>query len=142
VDFDDVKEFYETKGLNAVVYSFLDRIDLAYAAADVAVSRSGAAAVFELAYYGKAMILVPYPNPKNNQRSNAEYFESRGAAVYRDEKRLSASVLSGELFDILADDEKRRRLSFSAERLSRPAAARFFADKVLEVVSGKKGRSV
>jgi UDP-N-acetylglucosamine--N-acetylmuramyl-(pentapeptide) pyrophosphoryl-undecaprenol N-acetylglucosamine transferase len=137
-DLDSVKIFYKNNGIRAAVHSFLDRIDLAYAAADVVVSRSGAAAVFELAYYGKAMILIPYPNPRNNQRTNAEYFERKGAALYREEKGLSADILTEDLLGLIRCDRKRRELGSSAKRLSRPDAAQALACRIIKIVSGKE----
>ena len=137
-DIDEVRDFYKENAIEARVYSFLDRIDYAYAVSDIVVSRSGAAAIFELAYYGKAMILVPYPNPKNNQRTNAEYFEKKGAAVYKKENNLTAEDLSKELLNILKDDFKKQKLQEAALSLSRPNAAEILADKVMEIAEIKR----
>lgn len=137
-DIDEVRNFYKLNAIEARVYAFLDRIDYAYAATDIAVSRSGAAAVFELAYYGKAMILVPYPNPKNNQRTNAEYFKKKGAAVYKKENDLTAEALSKELLDIMNDDLRRKKLQDGALSLSRSNAAEILADKVMEIAKTKR----
>ena len=132
-DYNTVRQFYSENNIPGQVFSFIDRIDDAYAASDVAISRSGAAAVFELAYYAKPMILVPYPNPKNNQRSNAVYFSKNGAAVYKEEKDLSLDELANEVLKILNDDGYRRDLSVSARELSCPDAGKSLAEEVMKL---------
>lgn len=133
-DYEDVRDFYMENNVCATVISFLENIGDAYAVADIAVSRSGAAAVFELALSAKPMILVPYPNPKNNQRTNAAYFSDKGAAVYKNEKELTASRLALEVVSILSDDDRRIRLSGSAKALSVPDASKRLADEVISLM--------
>jgi len=130
-DHDLIERFYEEKGIPAKVYAFIDRIDMAYAACDMAISRAGAAAVFELAYYERPMILIPYPNPRNSQRSNAMSFSRAGAAVYLEESGLSADMLACEITNILADSEKSRKMSGAAARLAAPGAGRELAKEII-----------
>lgn len=132
-DYQEVKSFYEEKSIPGRVFSFLDRIEDAYAACDLAISRSGAAAVFELAFYAKPMILIPYPNQKNNQRSNAVYFSQAGAAVYKEENDISADGLAEEVIGILTDDKRRMDISESARALSVPYAGRQLAEEVIKL---------
>jgi UDP-N-acetylglucosamine--N-acetylmuramyl-(pentapeptide) pyrophosphoryl-undecaprenol N-acetylglucosamine transferase len=132
-DFDRVREFYRTNGIAGKVFSFLERIDDAYAASDIAISRAGAAAVFELAYYSKPMILVPYPSVKNNQRFNAEFFSKAGAAICREEKDLVPDSLALEIMRILNDAGSRGRMSKAAGMLSEPGAGRKLAEEVIKL---------
>ncbi len=132
-DYEKIKDHYAENNISAKVFSFLENIDDAYAVSDVVVSRSGAAAVFELAYYAKPMILVPYPNPKNNQRSNAEYFSEKGAAVYKKEKELSSESLAEEVLGIIGDRQKCESLSKAASALSVPDAGRRLAKEVMKL---------
>jgi len=132
-DYEKVAAFYGENGIPGRVFPFLDRIDDAYAASDLAISRSGAAAIFELAFYAKPMILVPYPSVKNNQRSNAEYFSRSGAAVYKEEKDLSADGLAEEVLGILSDEKRRGSIARAAESLSMPEAGRILADEVIKL---------
>ena len=136
-DYDSIKEFYEEHGLSGRVYDFLDKIDDAYAVSDVAVSRSGAAAVFELASYARPMILVPYPNPKNNQRSNAIYFSEKGAALYREEKDFTTQNLAEDIVSLLTDGEKHRKMSDAAFMLSKNDAGEILAKEVMALARGK-----
>ena len=136
-DYEDVRRFYEDNGIPARVFSFLDRIDDAYAACDLAVTRSGAAALFELAYYARPMILVPYPNPANNQRFNARYFSEAGAAVYKEEKEITPDGLADEILSMLSDDQRRLSAARAAEKLSAPGAGKRLAEEVVSLVSAR-----
>jgi UDP-N-acetylglucosamine--N-acetylmuramyl-(pentapeptide) pyrophosphoryl-undecaprenol N-acetylglucosamine transferase len=122
-DHEKVAEFYRMNGVNARVFSFLGDIETAYSACDTAVSRAGAAAIFELAFYGKAMILVPYPNPKNNQRSNAEYFAARRAAVTLEEKNITPEGMADIMLRSMSDAGFREGLAANAGAESLPEAA-------------------
>src|SRR3989338_2971814 len=73
-DRESIAAIYDNFDVLACVFSFLDRIDEAYSAADLVFSRSGAAALSELAYYAKPMVLVPYPYARSHQRENAIAF--------------------------------------------------------------------
>jgi UDP-N-acetylglucosamine--N-acetylmuramyl-(pentapeptide) pyrophosphoryl-undecaprenol N-acetylglucosamine transferase len=132
-DYDAVKDFYAKNNIPGKVFSFLERIDEAYAASDLAISRSGAAAVFELAFYSKPMVLVPYPSIKNNQRSNAVYFSSKGAAVYKEEGDLSPGILAETMAELLSDVSMRSRMSHAAGNLSNPDAGKMLAEEVISL---------
>ncbi|HNX91178.1 MAG TPA: undecaprenyldiphospho-muramoylpentapeptide beta-N-acetylglucosaminyltransferase [Candidatus Omnitrophota bacterium] len=137
-NFDAVNRAYLDGKLNAKAIAFLDKMEMAYSAADVAISRSGAAAIFELAFYGIPMILVPYPNPKNSQRNNAMYFSNHGAAIYREESDLSAESLADEAVKILTDIDVWKKMSKASLSLARPEAADVLASEVIKL--GRNGR--
>ena len=128
-----VKHFYKKNRIPGKVFSFLERIEDAYAVSDLAVSRAGAAAIYELAFYAKPMILVPYPNPKNNQRDNAAYFARAGAAICREEKDLSPNDLAEEILKVLMDDGHRESISLAAAGLSMPSAGKRLAGEVINL---------
>ncbi|MDP8298994.1 MAG: undecaprenyldiphospho-muramoylpentapeptide beta-N-acetylglucosaminyltransferase [Candidatus Tantalella remota] len=136
-DLQSVSAFYSENGIPGRVFSFLEKIEDAYAASDMAISRAGAAAVFELAYYAKPMILVPYPNPKNNQRSNAEYFADKGAAICREEKDLTPESLYDDILNMMEREDERERLSKAAGALSVPDAAEVLAGEVMKLVENR-----
>lgn len=138
-DYDAMTAFYDKNGISARVFSFLDRMDDAYAMGDIAISRSGASAVFELAYYAMPMLLVPYPNPKNNQRTNARYFAERGAAVCKEEKELTAEGLASELGMMLSDADTMKKMSDAALNLAIPDAGKKFAVAIIELAKKRKG---
>jgi len=137
-DHGDVTRFYEENGLRGRVFSFLEGIDDAYAASDLAVSRAGAAAVFELASYSRPMILVPYPNPANNQRHNAEYFAEAGAAVLKEERDLTPEDLAAEILGVIRDGQRRQRMARAAGNLSVPEAGEKLAGEVMRIAARKR----
>lgn len=95
----DVRAFMEGRDLPHIHWSaFIDRMDLAYGAADLVVSRSGASSVSEICVAGKACIFVPSPNvAEDHQTHNAMALVSRDAAqIVRDaeaqEKLMEAAM--------------------------------------------------
>ena len=107
--------------------AFVDRMDLAYAAADVVISRAGALSISELCLVGKPAVLVPSPNvAEDHQTKNALALVEKGAArLVRDhdatEKMLAEAVL------ILENPALGHSLSESIRQLGRPNAARDIA---------------
>ncbi|MBD3296107.1 MAG: undecaprenyldiphospho-muramoylpentapeptide beta-N-acetylglucosaminyltransferase [Candidatus Omnitrophica bacterium] len=134
-----VYEYYRSKAIPGKVCSFLDRIGDAYASSDLAVSRAGAAAVFELAYYARPMILVPYPNPMNNQRSNARVFSAAGAALLREEDHLTVEILYKDMVSLIEDSERRRSMAKAAESFRAGESGELLAKQVLELSGGASG---
>jgi len=109
---------YEGLGIDYRVYSFLDRIEEAYAPADLVVTRSGASAIFELAFLKKPMILIPYPYAMSHQLDNARIFARRGAAILAEEKGLNAGVFSDLILGLIKDGDKMKSLGEAAHRLA------------------------
>lgn len=101
-----------------------DRMDLVYAAADLAVCRAGASTVAELAVVGLGAILVPLPGaPGDHQTANAMALVSAGAAVLIPDRDLRGAVLAKVLAPLLADKDRLAAMSEAARRLGRPGAA-------------------
>ncbi|MGB2705321.1 MAG: undecaprenyldiphospho-muramoylpentapeptide beta-N-acetylglucosaminyltransferase [Candidatus Omnitrophota bacterium] len=115
---EEIQKRYDEEGIRGRVYAFIPNINEAYSVSDMAISRSGAAAVFELAAFRKPMILIPYPDEKNNQRFNAIYFAKKNAAIYRDEKTLRPEELRDLISDLIDNANRRRGLSENAGKLS------------------------
>jgi UDP-N-acetylglucosamine--N-acetylmuramyl-(pentapeptide) pyrophosphoryl-undecaprenol N-acetylglucosamine transferase len=132
-DFDTVSNIYKENRVLAKTFSFIENIHDAYRITDLAISRSGAAAVFELSLYGKPMILIPYPFKKNNQRFNARYFADREAAIYKEENSLNSDDFRNLIRDVMDNKDKLKRLSENAKRLSRPDAAERLASEVMKL---------
>ena len=115
------------------VVPFIERMDLALAAARLAVSRSGAS-VAELAACGVPAILVPYPHAtENHQEANAREVVEAGAATMILEAELSPSVLVSGILELMDDDDRRAAMATAALAWARPDAAYRIADLVEEV---------
>ncbi|MEK7083789.1 MAG: UDP-N-acetylglucosamine--N-acetylmuramyl-(pentapeptide) pyrophosphoryl-undecaprenol N-acetylglucosamine transferase, partial [Patescibacteria group bacterium] len=84
---------YSSMNVPHYVCPFLDNIQDAYGAADIVVSRSGAATVCELASFGLPSVLVPYPFAHSHQTANARVLEGARAAVVIEQKDLSPRKL-------------------------------------------------
>lgn len=126
-----VKEYRKIGSPEARVYSFIDRIEEAYGAASLVVTRSGASALFELAFFGKPMILVPYPFAMSHQSDNARVFSKNGAAIEIEEGKLSAGVFKDAITILFNDRYRLKGLAESAKRLSVPEASGNLARLVL-----------
>lgn len=114
--------------------SFLDeeKMRAAYLLADLVVSRSGATALFEIAAWGKPAIVIPIKNSaQGHQRENAYHYGRTGAAVVIEEDNLTPSVLFNEIQKLLADPERRARMSQAARAFARPDGAEVIAKEIL-----------
>jgi len=132
-DFERIKKFYEENSIPGKVFSFLESIKDAYSVTDLAITRSGAAAIFELAFCALPMILVPYPNSKNSQKSNAEYFSKKGGAILREEGTFSSQDLAREVVQLLFTGTKLEDMAKASRKLSVPDAGKKLADEVIRV---------
>lgn len=95
---------------------YLDRMDLAYAAADLAVCRAGAMTCAELSAVGLPGIFVPLPIGNGEQRRNAEPLVAAGGGVLVPDAELDADRLSAEALPLLSDPERLRAMSAAASR--------------------------
>ncbi|MGI8492864.1 MAG: undecaprenyldiphospho-muramoylpentapeptide beta-N-acetylglucosaminyltransferase [Acidimicrobiales bacterium] len=126
-DFAEVSAACPTAVPGGLVYQqlrFEQRMDLAYAAADLAVHRAGAGSIFELAAAGLPAILVPLPGaPGDHQAVNARRVAEAGAAVVVDDRELDSHRLADEIDALVADLERLAKMGEAARRLARPDAA-------------------
>lgn len=115
---------------------FIDRMDLAYAAADLAVSRAGANNVTELAVCGIPAILVPYPHAtENHQEANALELVRAGAAELLHDTALTPGTLAARITAALADGSRLAAMRRAALAWARPDADRRLAELVVEVAA-------
>ena len=113
---------------------FIQRMDLAYAMADIVVSRAGAIAIAELAAVKKAVIFIPLPTAaEDHQMKNARRLEEKGAAVViRDPE--SPEKLPGMLKELIHDEQKRRALEEKIGEFAVPGADRKIADEIIALI--------
>ena len=109
-------------------------MDLAYAAADVVISRAGALSVSELCLTGKASILVPSPNvAEDHQTKNALALVSKGAAVLITDEH-APEHLYDEALRLLGDPARQQQLSLRVRELARPAATAAIVDELMKLI--------
>ena len=119
------EELYMDKGSEDIqVHTFISRMDLAYAAADVIISRSGALSVSELCLVGKPVIFIPSPNvAEDHQTKNAMAICNKDAAIMLKESELELKF-EGELSSLLSSKDRQKTLSENIKKLEKPNAAR------------------
>ncbi len=124
-------ETYTNKADEMVkVHSFLNRMDLAYAAADFIISRAGALSVSELCLVGKPVIFIPSPNvAEDHQTKNARAVSEVSAALIIAERELD-SRFKRKFSDLVASKERQQVLSKNIRNLAKPNAT---ADIVEEI---------
>ena len=113
---------------------FIGRMELAYAAADVVVSRSGASSVSELCQARKAVLFVPSPNvAEDHQTVNAMALVNKGAArIVKDEEAKERLIPAA--LELLADPAGIASLEAHIGALALPDAARVIAEEVYKLV--------
>lgn len=126
---DAVRGAYESAGVPCVVLPFCDRMQEVYPAADLAVSRAGAASLGELSWFGLPAVLIPYPYAaEDHQRLNAEIYSADGAARVVGEKETTAESLAPLLRSLLESRETLETMASAARTLApREAAERVAA---------------
>jgi len=113
--------------------AFIDRMECAFAAADVVVCRAGAITLAELTRVGKAAILVPYPYAAaDHQTHNARSLIDAGAALMIPDPEV-AQRLKPILLDLLGDESRVKQMSASSSRLGKPMAGEEIAASILEL---------
>jgi UDP-N-acetylglucosamine--N-acetylmuramyl-(pentapeptide) pyrophosphoryl-undecaprenol N-acetylglucosamine transferase len=123
---------------NVRAFEFIYEMDLAYAVADIVISRAGALSISELSLVGKPSILVPSPNvAEDHQTKNAMALVNKNAAMLiKDENARHELIAAG--IDLLKDDAWQQELSGNIKTLGRPAAASEIAEVVLDIVQKKR----
>jgi UDP-N-acetylglucosamine--N-acetylmuramyl-(pentapeptide) pyrophosphoryl-undecaprenol N-acetylglucosamine transferase len=119
---------------NVRVTGFISRMDLAYAAADIIISRAGAGTISELALVGKPVILVPSPNvAEDHQTHNAMALVKKEAAVLVTDAAAPAELITTAL-SLLKDSALREKLSENIVKLAIKNADDVIAGEVLKLV--------
>lgn len=121
------------------VLEYLDEVHFAYSLADLAVARSGASSVFELALFGVPTIFVPYPYAADaHQESNAAPLVRAGAALTIRDADLGGESLAVMLTSLVDTADKREAMSRAMRAWSKPDAAADSARAILEVAKKKE----
>ena len=131
-----IDEFMYGREVPGVQYSdFIARMDLAYAAADVVVSRSGASSVSEICAARKAAVFVPSPNvAEDHQTHNAMALVSRDAALLVRDAEAAEKLLPTAL-ELVHDPERIARIAENVAPLARLDAAQTIADEIYKLAA-------
>lgn len=128
----ELEKPYAAQGIRA--YDFIRRMDLAYAAADVVVSRAGALSISELCLAGKPAILVPSPNvAEDHQTKNAMALVQEHAALLVRDQEAQQQLVPAAL-QLVADEQEQQRLAQNIVKLARPSAAADIVNELLNLI--------
>jgi len=120
---------------NIQVHPFIQRMDLAYGAADIIISRAGALSVSELCLVGKPVIFIPSPNvAEDHQTKNALSISQHNAAILLHEKDAQKQFKS-IIEDLLNNTEKQKQLATAILALAKPNATKDIADQIEKLIS-------
>ncbi|MFV0540471.1 MAG: undecaprenyldiphospho-muramoylpentapeptide beta-N-acetylglucosaminyltransferase [Aestuariibaculum sp.] len=112
------------------VHEFLNRMDLAYAAADVVISRAGASSVSELCIVGKPVIFIPSPNvAEDHQTKNAMAIVNENAAIIIKEEDLNANF-ENKFLNLITSPQKQKELGENITKLALVNATEQIVDEV------------
>lgn len=118
---------------NIKIMEFVNRMDLAYAAADVIISRAGAGTIAELCVVKKPVILVPSPNvAEDHQTKNALALVHEQAAIFVADRDAEVKLINKAL-ELLNDKALQKKLSDNIGKMALPNADEVIAKEVIQI---------
>ncbi len=130
--FEEYKKYNEKEGVQ--VLSFIDRMDLVYAAADMIISRAGASSVSELAIVGKPTIFIPSPNvAEDHQTKNAKAIADKNGAILIKESELDMRF-KDVFSEVVNNEELQRELRENIKSLAKPNATKDIVDEIVKLL--------
>ncbi len=136
--YQEYKEKINTEIDEGSVYlsPFIDKVGLAYRAADIAISRSGAGVMMELAAMGVPSIQIPYPHAADNhQDKNADEFVQAGAAVKINNTDAVPEKVMPVLHDLMNNPRALERMSKKALEVAMVNAAETIVNEIVKEVN-------
>lgn len=133
--FDDLTNRLKGKDLTGIhLTQFIAKMDLAYAAADVIISRAGAISVSELFLVHKPVILVPSPNvAEDHQTHNAMALVNKNAAILVKDSEARNQLVDVAI-DLLNNKEKQQTLAQNIAQLGKPNATKDIVAEIVKIV--------
>ncbi|MCD4834337.1 MAG: undecaprenyldiphospho-muramoylpentapeptide beta-N-acetylglucosaminyltransferase [Bacteroidales bacterium] len=131
----DAKKVADESGYkNIKVLDFITRMDMAYAAADVIISRAGAGTISELCLVGKPVILVPSPNvAEDHQTKNAMALVNKNAAIMIKDMEAREKLVDAVL-GLIENKGQIKKLSENIKGMALRDSAKNIAEEVLKLV--------
>lgn len=128
------KKYEQYQSQEIQVHEFLDRMDLAYAAADFIISRAGAGSVSELCMVAKPVVFIPSPNvAEDHQTKNALSLVKEDAAVMLKESELNENF-QNKFSEILHSETLQQKLSNNILKLAKPNATKDIVDEIEKLI--------
>lgn len=119
---------------NVQVHEFIQRMDFAYAASDIIISRAGASSVSELCIVGKPVVFIPSPNvAEDHQTKNAKSIEEKHGAIVIKESELDMFPIVFE--GLLKDEGRQQNLSENLKEMALPTATTDIVNEVEKIIN-------
>jgi len=133
--YDDIRKLVPDQGDSKIsIHPFIDRMDLAFAAAGIIISRAGAGTISELCLVGKPVILIPSPNvAEDHQTRNAMALAEKDAAIVISDDNAEKRLV-GEAIGLISDNKKMRTLSENIAGMAERDADIRIAREVLKLI--------
>lgn len=130
--FEDYKKYNNKQ--NVQVVSFIDRMDLIYAAADFVISRAGASSVSELCLVGKPTIFIPSPNvAEDHQTKNAKAIVDKKGAILLKENELDEKFET-TFSDLISNEKWQNEISNNIKSLAKPNATKDIVEEIVKLI--------
>ena len=127
-------ELYELNQKNVVVLPFIQKMDYAYAVADIIVSRAGAISLSEIMTVQKPALLIPSPNvTDDHQTKNALSLQQQGAAIILKDAEANA-LFARAIQPLLESESLRAEMAMKLKDLAKPHAAESIANEALRLI--------
>ncbi|MEI7507964.1 MAG: undecaprenyldiphospho-muramoylpentapeptide beta-N-acetylglucosaminyltransferase [Flavobacterium sp.] len=130
--FEEYKKYNDKQ--NFQVVSFIDRMDLIYAATDFVISRAGASSVSELCLVGKPTIFIPSPNvAEDHQTKNAKAIVDKKGAILLKESELD-DQFETTFSDLISNENLQKELSQNIKSLAKPNATKDIVEEIIKLI--------
>lgn len=124
---------------NVTIMSYIYNMQDALAAADLVISRAGAATLAELTVLGIPAILIPYPYAsENHQEFNARALEKEGAALVIPDHKLNGETLCDIVLELLNDRGRLSAMAAASKKMAKRYALEDIIECVNDLIEGKK----
>lgn len=137
--YEEAKAHLINEAKNIWCSAFISRMDYAYAAADLVISRAGAGTISELCLLGKPVVLVPSPNvAEDHQTKNALALVNKDAAILIADKDAEGQLMDTAL-KVIQDDERLRNLEQHIKILAQHDSADRIVDEIVKIIENEDG---
>ncbi len=132
---------YQRENIPHYVAPFHHRMEEAYSAADLVISRSGAASLSELSHFGLPSILIPYPYATDDHQTfNAKIFADADAAELQPESKITPDAFAALVSNLLTNERRREQMSAASRALVPKDAASLVANEIERVVAQSQNK--
>ena len=139
-DYLSLRGEYLKLGIPFALFDFFERMERAYTAADIVISRAGASTVTEIAMFQKPALLIPYPYAKGHQRENALALAQTKSARVLEEKDLTPGRMKEEILSLFKISRDILKISENSDSIYIPDAAKRLASEIAALPEEKRDR--